>query len=294
MVDPRAAQAERVRVIATFGEVPDPAAAERLAALLTDGKREIVRAALAASSAYREPALLRAIVTNYARFHPEEQTLALAVMTTRPEAAAALIDAIEAGHVARETVSAEMRERVRLVADAALMMRVDRLFGASSTATAGALDQEIGRVTTLVRDATGNLYAGRTLFEQRCASCHRFFNQGGQIGPDLTSFKRDDVASLVLAIVNPNAEMREGYEPFVLTKKDGTVLSGFVAAQDERQVTIRDMAGLSATVPRGEIAALHGMGTSLMPTGLLSGLSDQQIRDLLAFLRITQPLVGKE
>jgi cytochrome c553 len=36
------------------------------------------------------------------------------------------------------------------------------------------------------------------------------------------------------------------------------------------------------------------MGASLMPQGLLSGLSDQELRDLFAYLRMTQPLVGKE
>lgn len=59
-------------------------------------------------------------------------------------------------------------------------------------------------------------------------------------------------------------------------------------------MVLRDMAGLSIPVERNQIAALQGMGRSLMPEGLLSGLSDAQLRDLFAYLRITQPLVGQD
>ena len=117
---------------------------------------------------------------------------------------------------------------------------------------------------------------------------------GGQIGPDLTAYNRDDLASLALAIVSPNAEIREGYEPFVLTQKDGTVHSGFLATQDPKRVVLRDMAGLTVTVERAAITSLNGLGTSLMPAGLIAGLIDTELRDLFAYLRLNQPLVGKE
>jgi hypothetical protein len=49
-----------------------------------------------------------------------------------------------------------------------------------------------------------------------------------------------------------------------------------------------------ANVERTNIASLNGLGASLMPAGLLNGLSDAELRDLFAYLRLTQPLVGKE
>ncbi len=292
--DPRAPLVERVRAIATFGEVPHPPAAAELAALLVAEKREIVEASLAAAAAYDEPALTEAIVARYALFSVDAKALALAVLTSRRGSGQALLDAVEAGRVTPAQISLESREKLRLVADAPMVARIDRLLGAKQITATATLDAEIARVASLVRASSGNLYAGRAVFEQRCSACHRFFNTGGAIGPDLTSFKREDVASLVLAIVNPNAEMREGYEPFVLTKKDGTVHSGFLSSQDARQVVIRDMAGLSATVARSEIASLQGLGSSLMPAGLLAGLPDRDLHDLFAYLRIQQPLVGKE
>jgi len=294
MADSSAPVVERVRVIATFGEVPLPAAAAKLAPLFSDPDKEIVHAALAAAAAYADPSLSEAMLRAYVRFDADQRTVALAVLTSRRASGTALLDALERKTIASATVPSEMQEKLRLVADAALTARIDRVFGAKAKAAPAADAAEIARIVGVVRDSRGSVYAGRTLFQQRCAACHRLFNVGGQIGPDLTAFKRDDIASVTLATVSPNAEIREGYEPFVLTKKDGTVLTGFLATQDAQRVVLRDMAGLSATVERSAIASLAGMGSSLMPAGLFSGLSDADLRDLFAYLRLNQPLVGIE
>lgn len=294
MSDAKAPLTERVRTIATFGEVPHPAAAGKLAPLLAAEKRELVRAALTAAAAYEDPALTQAIIRGFARFAAEERTVALSVLTLRRTGALALVAALEDKTIPAAAVPGEAQEKLRLVADAPLAARIDALFGAKVAARAGDFAAEIDRIVGVVRGSTGSPYAGRTLYEQRCAACHRFFAKGGEVGPDLTSFNREDLANLILAIVHPNAEIREGYEPFVLTKRDGTVHSGFLAAQDAQRVTIRDMAGLSVTVERAEVASLTGMGGSLMPAGLLGGLGDRELRDLVAYLSINQPLVGKE
>jgi putative membrane-bound dehydrogenase-like protein len=294
MSDPRIPVVERVRVITTFGEVPHTPAAEKLGALLGEGKREIVRAALGAAAAYDSAELTSAMLSRYASFGAEERTVAQSVLASRLSSARALVAAVETGTIAKATLSAETQEKLRLVADAELKPRLDKLFGVQHAPEAGSVDAEIERIAAVVRGGKGSPYAGRTLYEQRCLACHRLFKTGGEIGPDLTAFKRDDLASLLLAIVNPAAEIREGYESFVLTKKDGAVHSGFVSAQDERQVVIRDMAGLSVTVPREQIASLQGLGTSLMPPGLLAGLSDRELSDFFSYLRLSQPLVGKE
>jgi len=294
MADTNAPITERVRVITTFGEVAHPAAARLLAPRLSEPKREIVRAALTAAAAYDAPALTQTILLQYAKFAPEEKIIALSVLASRRESARALVDAIERREVEVASVPRDMREKLRFVADDALLTRLDRVFGVKQDAQPATLTREIDRVVGLITAGAGSPYGGRDVFLQRCAGCHRLFNQGGDLGPDLTAFKRDDLPNLVLAIVNPNAEIRAGYEPFVLTKTDGTVHSGFLAGQDVRQVVMRDMAGLSVTVERKAIGSLKGLGTSLMPPELLSGLSDRELRDLFSYLRMTQPLVGKE
>jgi putative membrane-bound dehydrogenase-like protein len=294
MADAAAPSVERVRTIATFGEVPHAPVAARLVPLLADAKKEIARAALRAAAAYDDPALTAALVAGLPRWGAEERTIALSVLTSRAAGAAALVTAIEQKQFAPATVPTEMQDKLRLVADAPLAARIEKLFGRPRAAVPAEAEAEIARVLAAVGTGVGNVYRGRAHYEQRCAACHRLHKTGGEIGPDLIAFNRADVASLALAIVSPNAEIREGYEPFVLTKKDGTVHSGFVATQDAQRVVLRDMAGLTVSVERADLASLKGLGSSLMPAGLLAGLSDSDLRDLFAYLRLNQPLVGKE
>ncbi len=294
LADPAAPAAERVRLIATFGEVPQPAAAAALVNLLRDKQPEVVRAALRAAAAYDEPALTAALVAGLPGWGTEERGIALAVLASRAAGAEALVAALEAGRLVPAAVPIEAQDKLRLVAGAALGARVEKLFGRPRAVVPAEAEAEIARVLAAIRTGTGNVYKGRAIYEQRCAACHRLFRTGGEIGPELTAFNRADVASLTLAIVSPAAEIREGYEPFVLTKRDGSVHTGFVAARDDRRVVLRDMAGLTVSVERADLASLKGLGTSLMPAGLLGGLSDAELRDFYAYLRLNQPLVGKD
>ena len=135
-----------------------------------------------------------------------------------------------------------------------------------------------------------DIVAGKSLFNTNCAACHKLFEQGGQIGPDLSTYQRDDIDTMLLHIVNPSAEIREGYENFLLTTKDGRTVVGFLVEQDNQTVVLRGLDGQDISLERKDIKAMNAQGVSLMPAGLLTGYTDDQVRDLMAYLRSTQPL----
>lgn len=89
--------------------------------------------------------------------------------------------------------------------------------------------------------------------------------------------------------MNPNAEIREGYETHAISTDDGRVVTGFLVDQDKQVVTVRTAEGQSVTVPREQIESMRKTDRSLMPEGLLLPLSETQLRDLFAYLRSTQP-----
>jgi putative heme-binding domain-containing protein len=155
------------------------------------------------------------------------------------------------------------------------------------------MQQQIQQYAHSVRNGTGDPYEGRKLFTMSCALCHKLFGQGAQIGPDLTPYKRDDLDTMLLNIVNPNAEIREGYESYMVTTRDGRTLSGFLADKDNSVAVLRGLDGVNQVLPLDQITEMKTTGTSLMPQGLLSGLSEEQLRDLFAYLQSAQPLVGE-
>jgi putative heme-binding domain-containing protein len=63
-------------------------------------------------------------------------------------------------------------------------------------------------------------------------------------------------------------------------------LAGNVAAEDERQLTLR-LVGQDTTLAKSEIVSREKSPVSLMPEGLLKSLADDEVRDLLAYLRTT-------
>ena len=120
---------------------------------------------------------------------------------------------------------------------------------------------------------------------------HTLFGKGGKVGPDLTTFRRDDLDTMLLSIVNPSAEIREGYVTYSIATEDGRSLSGVLIDQDKNVVVIRGADGKDLSIPRGEIEEMKPSKASIMPEGLLKSMNEQQLRDLFAYLRTTQPLI---
>ena len=110
------------------------------------------------------------------------------------------------------------------------------------------------------------------------------------MGPDLTSYQRDDLDTMLISIIDPDAEIREGYESVFIQTKDGLNVSGFLADKGISTVTVRSFDGLDKTFQKSQIKSMEPLGRSLMPVNLLNGLSDPQLRDFFAYLRSSQPV----
>ena len=158
------------------------------------------------------------------------------------------------------------------------------------TTTGYDFKKKITEVETALQHGTGNPYLGEVTFMQRCASCHKLFFKGGSIGPDLTSYQRDNLGTMLISIVNPNVEIREGFQFITIATKDGRSISGFQVDRDNQVTVLRGLDGQDVTLDAKNISSVTPMGRSLMPEGLLEGMNEQQIRDFFAYLRISHPI----
>lgn len=121
-----------------------------------------------------------------------------------------------------------------------------------------------------------------------CAACHRFGNEGGAAGPDLTSlggrFSARDIAE---AILEPNKVVSDQYAFDLITRKDGTQLTGKITGEKDRKTIVAtNPFDLSQTVEieSGEIASVKASPVSPMPPGLVNRLNPEELKDLLAYL----------
>jgi putative heme-binding domain-containing protein len=198
--------------------------------------------------------------------------------------------AIDAGKIDPITVSEPTVRKLLLHDSPKIAQLCKKHWGDLSGPSADELRAQIEKLAGVIGSTSGNPYQGKQLYAAHCGKCHVLFGQGGKIGPDLTSFKRDDLRGMLLNVVNPSAEIREGFENYVVRTFDGRTLTGFIADQDANVVILRGADGQNVTVARNDIEDMRATRQSVMPEGQLKALSDQQIRDLFAYLRSTQPL----
>jgi putative heme-binding domain-containing protein len=115
--------------------------------------------------------------------------------------------------------------------------------------------------------------------------CHQLFGEGQRVGPDLTAADRKNLDVLLQNVIDPSAVIREGYQQYVVTLQDGRVLSGIIAESSPTTVTLVDAKNVRTVLRRKDIDEQTQAGASLMPEGLLDGLSDPEVRDLFQYLR---------
>ena len=136
--------------------------------------------------------------------------------------------------------------------------------------------------TTLL---TGNRKAGLTVFNAKCANCHKYGNIGNNVGPELTQIRQKlSQDALMESIVNPSASIVSGYEAWLITTKKGQTFYGFLVGDNEQSVVIKGATGQQHTIPTDQVQSRRQYKTSLMPTADALKLDQQQLTDLTAFL----------
>ena len=111
------------------------------------------------------------------------------------------------------------------------------------------------------------------------------YGEGGDIGPDLTGSNRANTAYLLGNIIEPSGVIQEDYKLVVLTTRDGRTYSGNVVEENDRQVTMRIVGLDQVKISKSEIQSREVMEKSMMPEGLLNNLSEEEILDLVAYLK---------
>lgn len=130
---------------------------------------------------------------------------------------------------------------------------------------------------------------GRKLFaEANCAACHRFDQDGGVSGPDLTQVAgRFSVKDLLESILDPNKEISDQYAAVEIETEDGRKIIGRIVNHNENGMTINtNMLDPSATVVvrSNNVASLKSSKQSMMPADCLNTLKEDEIMDLIAYL----------
>ncbi|GIW96319.1 MAG: hypothetical protein KatS3mg110_4360 [Pirellulaceae bacterium] len=154
---------------------------------------------------------------------------------------------------------------------------VERVFGRSVDTTE--LEQRLARIDW---NAADPLRGQRIFMSKGCGQCH---SSRYALGPDLSGItRRFSRADLFRAIVFPSADVSPRYQTRVIETTDGRIVQGAVVYESVDGVTIVTPDQRTVRLEKADIARQENSPISLMPAGLLDGLSDQDWADLYAWL----------
>jgi hypothetical protein len=130
---------------------------------------------------------------------------------------------------------------------------------------------------------------GKQMFAvAQCYKCHRFSGQGGIQGPDLTaSSQRFSAKDMLTAIIDPSKEISDQYEATIFQTEEETVIGRVANLNGENIMIATNMLdpGNFTNLKRSDITEMKASKVSMMPSGLLDTLSEDEVFDLLVYLQ---------
>jgi len=127
---------------------------------------------------------------------------------------------------------------------------------------------------------------GEELFRQRCADCHLPGGPGNpSLGPALLQARSFTKDKLLSSILEPNFVVRPDYATQVIESKEAQSLVGILTDETPSTVTFKQLGGDIIVWPVTNIRSIQTQNWSLMPDGLETGLSPQDLADLMEYIR---------
>jgi putative membrane-bound dehydrogenase-like protein len=133
---------------------------------------------------------------------------------------------------------------------------------------------------------SGDEARGRALYfgKATCWTCHTMGEEGGNLGPDLTSIQKDRSRHDILeAILYPSVSFVREFETYQITTSANTY-TGIIHEQSPQAIVLGIGPETSVRIPREDIKDITLQDFSLMPQALAELLTEQELADLMAFL----------
>lgn len=289
--DPKATRDVRRQLIEICGQLRQPELLSVLRELAgTENDPALLASIYTAFQNYDAEEIANDVTARYAALPEEPQLAAEAMLVSRLAWSRQLLAAVDSGLIDKEKVSSSALRKMLMHGDDSIETAIEKHWGEIAGLSPAQVQSEISRINAALSEGSGNPRNGKPLFMQNCGRCHLLFDEGGRIGPDLTPFARTNLERMLTSVVNPSLEIREGFENYLAITVDGRVLNGFLADKDSQVVILRGVDGQNIILKQTDIEEMKVVPQSVMPEGALKTLTDQQLRDLFAYLRSSQPV----
>lgn len=255
---------------------------QTLAGLVKPGEpQQIQLAALDSLARLSDPQVSQLLLTRWREQSPASQGKILETLLSRPIWTMDLVQSLEQGDLTSRDLDASSRGRLLNHTDPDVKSRAEKVLANQITESR----QKVLAEYESVKGLSGDPQRGREIFKKTCSACHRYHNEGTQIGANLASLQDRTPAALLTAILDPNQAVEGKYKSYAAALKDGRILTGMIVEESATNITLAMSNGTSQTLLRSDLETLASTGISFMPEGLEKDLTHQNVADVIAFLQ---------
>ena len=220
------------------------------------------------------------LLNRLAHVGPAANQQIIAFLLRRPATAKQLLAAIQSGSVPSAYLSTADRQALLQHPDEELRLLAQRVLAQASRGSRKQVIESYRSALAL----SGDPQRGLAIYQKHCRTCHRYADEGFDVGPSLTESRNKSWSALLISLLDPNQAVDQRYCVYVVATTDGRVLQGLLAQEGEDSITITGPDAKQTVIPRDEIEVLKKSDRSMMPEGLEEVLSRQDVADLFALI----------
>jgi putative membrane-bound dehydrogenase-like protein len=223
------------------------------------------------------------LVKRLPSWSPATRTAAQRVLLGRPEWARALVEAADRGDTSLNDLSLDQKQALITHPDKAIATLAKKVMERGG-GLPNADRQKVVETLLPLTKRSGDAAAGKIVFRNNCAKCHTHNGEGARIGPDLSGVAVHTKEHLLIDVMDPSRDVEGNYRVYVVSTKEGRVLTGLLASETKTSVEILDAEGKKQVVLRSDIDDQTASTKSLMPEGFEKQLKEEELVNLLEFL----------
>lgn len=250
-------------------------------------KKDLRIDAIRSIAAFDDKKLGQILLENYESYNSLEKQEVLQTMSSRSSYGWQLASIIKDEKIAKSEIPAYVAMQLRRVVGNGFVEIWGPIDDISKNVQSDYL--KYGRLLSDEMIAKADVIHGQEVFKINCGACHKMHGEGGILGPDLTGSNRTNTSYLLNNILEPSSIIQDDYKMVVMTTQDGRTYSGNITAENERQYTLRVVGQDELFINKTDIRSKEETTKSIMPEGLLNSLSDDEVVNMIAYLKQLDP-----
>ena len=252
--------------------------------LLETSDSMLLKTVVTTCSVHDTPEFAKWLLEQFPSALPEVKQELFNAIRNNPKRLALLVNQLETGELTTRIFDASQIQNLVAVRDESISIRLGKILSnAINSNRQKIVDTYSEKLPTIQVNPDKN--HGKAIFAKQCSACHKLDGVGTLVGPDISDSREQTYEKLLISILDPNRSIDANFFRYLARTGEGATVEGLLKDSNSQTITLQSQNGTLTTLNREEIEELKSSGTSLMPEGIESQISADEMADLLWYVK---------